>query len=251
MAEPTKKKTFSEKWKRFYSKNKGLVIAGAAAGTVGLLYLVYRAGKKKNFNPSGGGFDTAAVNTGGGASTSTGGGTSTALPAGGAVVSGQFPLVYQSKAPYTVVFEVQQLQKALNTYHGAGLNPDGKFGDGTRNALARLFPNLDSTRISETTYRQIISGGGKSQVVSASVDRTYLDGLIKILERDKATLATLKREFNAAGFNIAQAAVKSAEIAKLEKKIAVTQSDIDTTKAKLGLSGLDTEESAVLMLGFM
>jgi hypothetical protein len=236
MAE-NKRKKFD--WKKFYEKNKGLVWISSAIAGVGILYLIFRATSKRTFAPTTQFAEANAGATKTQVSSSSGASVSAITSGGSSAVSGQFPLRYQT-SNFIVVEEVRQLQKALNKFYGAGIGEDGKFGNQVKNAMAKIFPNLSSTEIPESTYRLILSGQAKNQVVNTAIDRTYVEGLMRILERDKTTLATLKKEQADAGFNIGKAATIGAEIGKLEAKIKQTETDIAKEKAKMGLAGAGT-----------
>lgn len=226
-------------WQTFYEKNTGLVWAGGAVIGVSLLYLLYKyTGVKKAFaKHSLGKFDTTNTSQEVQTKPQT---QVVALPQNTSQsqnVSGKFPLRYQSAPPYNFSQEVKNLQEALNRFYGEKLVTDGKFGNATLQALRKHFPNLNVTEISEQTYNMIMRGQSKQEVVSQTIDRTWLDGLIRLQERDKRRIEELKKVPTFDNF---------AEIARLTQIVAQREKEIEAEKKKSGLSGTDIADIAEL-----
>lgn len=228
-------------WQTFYEKNTGLVWAGGAVIGVSLLYLLYKyTGIKKAFaKKSLGKFD---INTSQEVQTKpqTQRTQVVALPQNqGQNVSGKFPLRYQSAPPYNFSQEVKNLQEALNRFYGEKLIADGKFGNATLQALRKHFPNLNVTEISEHTYNMIMKGLSKQEVINQTLDRTWLDGLIRLQERDKKRIEELKK---------VPTISNTAEIVRLTQIIAQRETEIEAEKRKLGLSGVEADTVELEML---
>lgn len=232
-------------WQTFYEKNTGLVWAGGAVIGVSLLYLLYKyTGIKKAFSKQSlGKFD---INTNQQSQTKPQTQQTqtqvVALPQNtsqGQNVSGKFPLRYQSAPPYNFSQEVKNLQEALNKFYGEKLTPDGKFGNNTLQALRKHFPNLNVTEISEHTYNTIMRGQSKQEVASQTLDRTWLDGLIRLQERDKKRIEELKKTPTISN---------TAEIIRLTQIIAKRETEIEAEKRKLGLSGVEADTVELEML---
>ncbi|MDW8296617.1 MAG: peptidoglycan-binding domain-containing protein [Raineya sp.] len=220
-------------WQKFYEKNTGLVWVGGAVIGVSLLYLVYKyTGLKKVFaKKSLGKFDVATATSA--TATSATAQQTPVLPQSNAVstganVSGRFPLRYQSAPPYDFSQEVKNLQEALNKFYGEKLVADGKFGNATLQALRKHFPNLDTTEISESTYNLIMRGQSKQEVINQTLDRTWLDGLLRLQERDKKRLAELQKNPTA----------NASEIRRLQEIMSQREKEIEAEKKKIGLAGL-------------